>query len=353
MFYHQDAKIEGIFVHHVGNKANDEFYSLSEEQVDLLDTNNKDALPNLLMQYYMKPFAKSNEVYRLHHENDFDLNDIYNFVTQFFESIIDLQHLSNYLARYLYDVSDHPKIKSGELHVVYFTSVQMEGEEHEAIGIFKTENKSEVLKLHYNQSNLSFGCISETISIDSLDKGAIIINTEAEEGYKVLITDNSSAGEAIYWKDNFLKVIARNDNYQMTTNFLKVYKNFVNEKLDDVYEIEEKDKAIMLNSAFNYFKQKESFDSEEFLQEVVGTEDVSALFQDYKNSFVSEFETEIAENFDISNKAVKKAASSYKSIIKLDKNFHLYIHGTKDLIENGYDEEKGMNFYKLYYENEN
>jgi len=63
---------------------------------------------------------------------------------------------------------------------------------------------------------------------------------------------------------------------------------------------------------------------------------------------VSHFGTLI---FEISNKAVKKQARVFKSVLKLDKNFHIYIHGDKKLIERGTD-EVGRKFYKIYYEEE-
>jgi hypothetical protein len=40
----------------------------------------------------------------------------------------------------------------------------------------------------------------------------------------------------------------------------------------------------------------------------------------------------------IPESAVKKQARSIKSIIKLDKNFHIYVHGHRELIEQGVDE---------------
>jgi len=49
---------------------------------------------------------------------------------------------------------------------------------------------------------------------------------------------------------------------------------------------------------------------------------------------------------------VKKMESSYKSVLKLDKNFHIYVHGKREYLEKGYDEDKGMNYYKVYFENE-
>ncbi|MDD4067910.1 MAG: nucleoid-associated protein, partial [Bacteroidales bacterium] len=54
--------------------------------------------------------------------------------------------------------------------------------------------------------------------------------------------------------------------------------------------------------------------------------------------------------FNISDSAVKKQARVFKSVIKLDKNFHIYVHGDRKLIEQGQD-EKGK-FYKVYYNEE-
>ncbi len=58
------------------------------------------------------------------------------------------------------------------------------------------------------------------------------------------------------------------------------------------------------------------------------------------------------DEFDISGAAVKKQQRVFKSILKLDRNFHVYIHGNREMIERGYDEERTMHFYKLYFEEE-
>ncbi|WP_437918566.1 nucleoid-associated protein [Sphingobacterium sp. LRF_L2] len=349
MFFHQDANIKAVFVHRVGNKSQDEFYVLSDLPIDL---KSDEVLPDLLMKYYTKPFQKINEVYRLHHQNDFSLNEVYNYVTQFFEGITDLGQLSEQLAKYLYDISEHPKIKSGEFHVVHFENVQMEGEVHDAIGIFKTENKNPVLKIHPKQQGFEFSHIEETINIDILDKGVIIVNTEAEEGYKVLITESKSVNEAVYWKDDFLKVMARNDNYQRTANILKVAKSFVMDKMDETFHIDLSDKSALLNKTVDYFKKKETFDQEEFGEEVFSNEQAIGMFLDYKKDFENEFETSIEDSFDISSSAVKKMQSSFKKVIKLDKNAQIILLGTRDILERGFDDEKGMSFYKVYFENE-
>ena len=57
-------------------------------------------------------------------------------------------------------------------------------------------------------------------------------------------------------------------------------------------------------------------------------------------------------SFEISAQAVKRQARVFKSVLKLDKNFHIYIHGDRELIEKGFDETVGKHYYKLYFEQE-
>ena len=54
--------------------------------------------------------------------------------------------------------------------------------------------------------------------------------------------------------------------------------------------------------------------------------------------------------FEINSTAVKKIQRHFKSIIKLDQNFQIHIHGDQKLLEQGED-EKGK-FYQLYFEKE-
>ena len=350
MFFHQDAVLEHLSIHHVGNKANEEFYILSEEPVSL---QGDEVLPDLLMQYFMKPFAKVKEVYRFFHPNEeLQLNEVYHFTKKLFDKEIEFHAYSQEIAKHLYEISEHPKIKSGELYIVRLKNVQMEGEDREAVGIFKSENKEAYLKVYPNQGGFQLNYEQEAININKMDKGVVIVNDEQEEGYKVLVVDQTNSSEAVYWKDSFLQLKYRNDEYQQTGNIMKVYKNFVNEKLDEVFELQTADKIDLLNRSMNYFKSKETFDSAEFEEEVIGNPQAASLFNDYKESFSEEFDQPFQSNFAIAAPAVKKMQSNYKSVIKLDKNFHVYVHGKREYLEHGFDEDKGMNYYKLYYENE-
>ena len=345
-----ESNLAELSVHHVGNKANEEYYSLSDNSMHIED----EMLNQLLKQFFLTPFQKVNEVYRFtQHSNDLNSNEIYRLASEVFTDSGLLHENSKKIATYLFEVADHPKIKGGELYVGYFENVQIEGDLHDVFGIFRSESKESYIKVYPEQTGFGISYEQQGININKLDKGCLIFNTEKEEGYKVVVIDTTSrTSDAAYWKDQFLMLKIRNDNFNKTQNVMDVYKNFVTEKLDQEFDVEKTDKIDLLNRSMKYFKEKETFDMDEFANEVIANEEGIELFKSYKQSYEEEFDTQIADTFDISDAAVKKQAKDFKSILKLDKNFHVYIHGNKELIEKEYDAEKGMNCYKLYFKEE-
>jgi hypothetical protein len=89
----------------------------------------------------------------------------------------------------------------------------------------------------------------------------------------------------------------------------------------------------------------------EFTNEVIEQPEMIKSFNQYKPIYQKEYEIDIPDEFPISANAVKKQARIFKSVIKLDKNFHIYVHGNRNLIEQGIDENG--KFYKIYYKEEN
>jgi hypothetical protein len=346
-----DASLDIISVHHVGNQAQNEMYALSDHPLLLKD----DVIPQLLMQYFLKPFEKANEVYHLTHSSgDLNLNEVFHFATQVFDNKEKFHEASEQVAKQLYKVANHPNIKGGELYVVYFNKVQIEGNQLDAIGIFKSENKETYLKVYPDAGGFQVDYEENAININKLDKGALIFNIEKENGYKVTVIDKTNSGQdaAIYWKDQFLQLKVRNDSFNQTSNALGVYKNFVTQKLDDEFEMSKADKIDLLNRSMKYFKEKDTFDIDEFTGEVIGNPLAIESFKKFKGQYEQDFDSPIADTFEISENAVKKQSRVYKSVLKLDKNFHIYIHGNKELIEKGFDDDKHMNYYKVYFKEE-
>ncbi|WP_432714391.1 nucleoid-associated protein [Pedobacter sp.] len=343
-----EAALRSLSVHRVGNKANDEFFVLSDNELELTADQ-----ANYFLHYFLSPFAKVNEVFNFYHPNgDLRLNDIHAKADMAFKSYSpDFHWITQRIAEFLYEVTNHPKIKSGELYVAYFENIQFEGELHHAVGIFKSENKETYLKVNPVQEGFNIQFENEAVNISNLDKGCLIINAESEKGFTVLCLDEKSK-DSSYWKDEFLRLKVVNDDYQQTSNMISLCKNFITSKLDEDFDISEGAKAALLNKSAQYFKDKESFDVDEYSSEVLNNEQAKESFKQYKSIYDEDFDANIPSCFNISGAAVKKQSKKFKSIIKLDKNFHIYIHGSSDLIERGFDEEKSLNYYKVYYKEE-
>jgi len=166
------------------------------------------------------------------------------------------------------------------------------------------------------------------------------------------VVDNNKNGDLYYWFEDFLKVKQRDDDYFHTQETLAVYKDFITKRLPEEYEdVSKADQADFLNKSINFFKEKEEFKFDEFTGAVFGgDEGLTESFVNYKSDYEQETQLSISEDFAINPAAVKKQQRYFKSVIKLDKNFHIYVHGDRKLIETGKD-EKGK-FYRLYFEEE-
>lgn len=68
---------------------------------------------------------------------------------------------------------------------------------------------------------------------------------------------------------------------------------------------------------------------EEFAGEVLADDEVIQSFNAFKTQYEDERDYVLSDDFAINEAAVKKNARLLKSIIKLDKNFHIYVHGDR------------------------
>lgn len=189
------------------------------------------------------------------------------------------------------------------------------------------------------------------INLNKVDKGCLIYNTNKEQGYLMSIIDGTSRAEASYWMDDFLQVRQRQDEYFETQETLTLYKEYITKQLPQEFEITKADQADFLNKSLSFFKEKEEFKMEEFTGEVLKDQEVIQSFNAFKTQYEDERDYALSDEFAINDAAVKKNARILKSVIKLDKNFHIYVHGDRKLIQQGQDENG--KYYMLYFEEEN
>lgn len=340
-------KIQKLIIHKVGNKLSNDKYTLSNSLINISLEHE-----NLFNKYFL-PTLKKEEYYNFYHETDISFNEIYSYVSKMFDDKNSFIEESRNIAKHLYEKSEHPKIKEGDIYIVYFNDIQIDEQYFDAIGIFKSESKDTFIKVRNISNNFDVSFDSGS-NINKIDKGCLIYNTEKENGFLISIIDNlsKSGSEARFWKDDFLYVKPRKDEYFKTQNVLSLCKNFVTIELPNRFEISKADQADLLNKSVKFFKENDFFNLNVFTKEVILKPEVIELFKNYSTEFQEVREIKIEDNFTISNSAVKKQVKVFKSVIKLDANFDIYVHGNRELIEQGVD-DSGRKYYKIYYKEEN
>ncbi len=335
-------ELKYLALHKVGNKAKEDTCFLSEELLPLDET-----LQEVLSDYFALA-AKSEEMFNLYHEENLDENVVYACAKTIFDEPETLLEKSKVLAQHLYEQSLHPNIKQGEFFVAYFEG-ELDEEEVKAVGLFKSENKEIFLRSDYQSKGLQLHC-QEGMSTRKLDKGCLIFNRNPQEGFALSIVDHSNRSEAMFWIDDFLNARQRRDSYSNTHDVLSICKDFAIKELPKQFEVSRADQADFLNRSMNFFKENERFNMQEFANQVIGQPEIIDVFDQYTCQYQDQRGIELQDDFAISEGAVKKQSRALKSVIKLDKNFHIYVHGNRNLIEQGED-DKGK-FYKVYYQEE-
>jgi hypothetical protein len=344
-----NTHIESLSIHRVGNKSRNEAIFLSENQYGL-----NDEIVPLLKEYFFKSFREKEENYfQFAHEVDLEYNDMFNLATEIFTNPSSVHEVSKKITNHLFEQSNHPHIKNGEVYVTYLTNVSIDNNVVDAIGVFKSELRTDFLQFEENGSNLEM-VLQEGINLNKLDKGCIIFNHKKEEGYKILTVD-SNRYDARYWLEHFLAVDAFQDENFMTKKYLKFCQEFAKEV---VFPAEDKKQEVMfMNRAVNHFAKNDNFEETAFLNEVMDNPDLIPEFKNYKADRGEKYSIEDVTSFPIANAAVSDARKSIKNVINLDTNIQIKLdfinpESAEKFVEKGWDEEKQMYYYLVYFNKE-
>lgn len=344
-----NTQIESLSIHKVNNKSRNEGVYMSDEETKIPDEANP-----ILKEYFFKPFREKEEnYYQFAHDVDLEYNEIYNIANRIFSNPLNIHNESKNISRFLYDISAHPHIKSGEVYVTYLTNVSIDNKQVDAIGIFKSELKADFLQFEQGESRLEM-ILQQGINLTKLDKGCIIFNVESDNGYKILSVD-SNRYDTRYWLESFLSVDVSQDENFHTKKYLKFVQDFAKEV---VLPAEDKKEEVMFtNRAFNYFAKNDEFEEQSFINDVIDNPDLQTEFKSFKADRGEKYSIEDVSNFDISNTAVSDARRKFKNIINLDTNVQIKLNfvnqeSADQVIERGWDEERQMYYYLIYYSKE-
>jgi len=276
--------------------------------------------------------------------------ELQSFSERVFHNQNDLLADSIGIAEHYLSTAHSNKSKDGELIIAYFEDCVVEDEVTDVFGIFRIEKKETFLKLEPTYDAFTLHK-DEGISPTKIGQGALIFNTNQDNGYQILTIDKlGPKNDEFYWTDQFLKVNKVVDSYFHTQHLINNIQEFAQSTFEEDQSTE---KITLVNDSIEFMKENDIFDKEAYTHQVLQAPELIERFESFQEEKVDENPNVETEHFEISKPAIKSTKRYIRSVIKLDTNFHVYVHGNRENIIKGFDDEKKKHFYTLYYEEEN
>ncbi len=349
MISRKNASISKFIIHKVGNKFNDTKNAFSEKTVDF-----DEASYDLMLPFLLRPFGSVVQSYRFNHHSNIVLNEINSYTSQIFNQDDAFIDVSKHIVTHLFEQSNSSQIKTGDVLVVMFEGIEYQEITTNAIGIFKIENKVNFFQTYLEKNSYDV-LVQKGISSKKVDKGCLILNQSDAEGNIILSVDNNSY-DAQYWINHFLNIKYADDSNSHTQQYIGLCKDFSQEILKTSYGSQEQN--AFLAKTIDYFKEHEIVAIENFKDEIFEEDKHKILFDSFKKEYEGENNVLIRNQFDVSDLVVNKEKKKIKTDIKLDTNIQIKLdidapEAASEYLLRGYDDEKKMHYYKVFFNAEN
>lgn len=307
----------------------------------------------LLTHCFLKSF-RSLELHQLHHHTQLAKNELYSAAVTIFDDNDSLLEQGAMIARHLHANSRHPNIKPGDLCVALIDGISLGGQTVQALSIIKSESRVPFLQISEREGDLVL-TTEQGIYPDKIDKGCLIINHDVENGFAVYLFDKSSSG-AQFWVRDFAGARPVTNEDFLTRRYAELCSEFAKRGLPEGTPAE--DRMELAGRATQFLQETEQFDREEFHEKALATPERIAQFDAFKVDYEEEQGGEpLPDQFSISPKEAKKAVDRLKSSMRLDVGVELkfsrgFLYQAKHFLERGHDEEKQMEYIKIYYRKE-
>lgn len=343
----RQAKLVAMSLAKVGNPVRGEGFQVSKT---LCRFQNEEA--ELLTHCFLKPF-RSLEPFRLAHHTAVENNELHGYATAIFDDPATLLAGGEKIARHLRAKSNHPNIKSGDLCVALIEGVRISGEATRALAIVKSESKVPFLQISERDGDLVL-TTEHGIYPDKIDKGCLIVDHGRADGYSVYLFDKSGAGTH-FWIRDFVGAEPVTDDDYLTRRYAELCVAFAQRGLPE--ETRQEERMEVASRSMRYLEESDEFDLEEFEEKALGTPERIERFEEFKSGYESERGAPLQENFSVSKTVAEKACAKLNSRMKLDTGVTLqfssgFVREADRFLERGHDEERGMDFVKIYFHRE-
>ena len=331
----------------VGNPVRNEPFQTSQSLCHF-----KDEEAELLTHCFLKSF-RSLELHQLFHHTSLESNELFTYAKAVFDDNDQLLEQGALIARHLYARSNHPNIKSGDLCVALINDIVVAGESTQAISIVKSESKVPFLQISERDGDLVL-TTEQGIYPDKIDKGCLIINHGQADGYSVYLFDKSG-GSTQFWIREFVGAKPVTNDDFLTKRYSELCVAFAEKGLPD--DTLQEERMAVASKGITYLNEAEQFDLKEFESAALEDPEQVEQFKTFKSDYEEEKGEPLQESFTVSKKEAEKAGNRLKSRMKLDVGVTLqfssgFIHEASRFMERDYDEDKQMEFVKIYFNRE-
>lgn len=334
----KDAYIDEIICHHFSMDPSKCLVNSGMMDLSKLDT-------DVLKNFFIKPFASVKTEFCFSHPVDLSYNVVYQTVLKI-EKNEDFVKCSQDIYHQLQASSTQPTIKDGDVFVARISDILLGDSYFDGLGIFKIERKSDFLETYLDEDgNLQF-VIKSGIASNKLDKACLIVYEERMP--KCLIIDTSN--DTKFWRQDFLGLIPKPNSYSQSRATIQVFQSFVKEELSERVELPKDEQVGLINSWAELVKKSDELEIESLAKEVLADDDLTEMFSGYYKAFEEKEGMSLSGRISIDKKAItvpKKVRT-----IKLDDAVEINLIKSGSFIERGFDEDRGMHYYKLYFSNE-
>jgi hypothetical protein len=182
--------------------------------------------------------------------------------------------------------------------------------------------------------------------------GCLLIPDEMD-GFKMfLIEPGKSEGSGTAWSKILFPFHQFTDDAFHAKQFFKMCKAFSEDVIVKEQHQPREKQVEFLSDSLQYAHQNRAVDFEGFKAEVLKEPAVIDAFDNFQEKYTEERRWNPPDQFAVTDQVQNQAKKFVKSIIKLDKNFHIYVHGNKERIEKGFDSTRKLNFYTLWFDSE-
>ena len=334
----KEAYIEEIMCHHFSIDPSRCLVNSGTMDLSMLDT-------NVLKDFFIKPFASVKTEFCFSHPVDLSYNVVYQTVLKIVQNG-DFVKCSQDIYHQLQASSTQPSIKDGDVFIAKITDIIHNDTYYEGLGIFKIERKSEFIETYLDEDgNMQFA-IKNGFASNKLDKACLIVLEDKMPKCLIIDTNNDTK----FWRQDFLGLVPKPNAYSQSKAAMQVFQSFVKDELSVRKEMPKDEQVGLINNWTEQVKNSDSVEIDSLAKEIFANDGLSEAFSDYCKAFEKKEGMSLAGNIRIDKKAVtvpKKVRT-----IKLDDTVEIIFIKTCNYIERGFDESRGMNYYKLFFTKE-